>query len=51
MSNMSYCRFQNTLNDLMECEQHFQDDDLSDDEKEARDRLLKLCEDIVNANE
>jgi len=23
MSNMSYCRFENTLNDLMDCEDHF----------------------------
>lgn len=46
MSNMSYCRFQNTLNDLTECERHWEED-LSEDEQEAQNKLLKLCEKIV----
>ena len=50
MSNMSYCRFENTLNDLRDCEEHLDDDDLSKSEKEYRDRLLKLCKRITNEN-
>jgi hypothetical protein len=61
MSNMSYCRFQNTLEDLQDCYDNWteldhkddDDDDISDlsrnDSREmrARERLLALCEDIV----
>lgn len=45
---MSYCRFQNTLNDLRDCAEHITDspDDLSDDEVKARDKLVKLCIEI-----
>lgn len=42
MSNMSYCRFQNTLHDLKDCEAHLVDK-LSDEEKIARRRLILLC--------
>jgi hypothetical protein len=44
MPNMSYCRFQNTLQDLRDCLNHLCDDDLSKDEKYARESLAKLCE-------
>jgi hypothetical protein len=43
MSNMSYCRFQNTLQDLLDCQDHIDDDDLSPDEQKARNRLLEIC--------
>lgn len=43
MSNMSYCRFENTLNDLRECRDHLDDDDLSESEAKARDKLIKVC--------
>jgi len=46
MGNMSYCRFQNTLSDLLDCYENMEDD-LSWEEKRARDRLLKLCTQIV----
>ncbi len=46
MSNMSYCRFQNTLNDLWDCKDHL-DEDLSDDEERARKRLIELCREIA----
>lgn len=49
--NLSYCRFQNTLRDLQDCEEHFDDDDLSEEEKRARDRMLKLCKRIVDDHE
>ena len=46
MGNMSYCRFQNTLNDLKDCkdaldEQEFSE--LNSDEQYAAVRLIKLC--------
>jgi len=47
MSNMSYCRFENTYSDLLECGECILDEDLSDREKRYRDRLVKLCRDIV----
>lgn len=43
MSNMGYCRFENTLPDLMDCYEHINDDDLSDREIKSRRRLLELC--------
>lgn len=45
MANMSYVRFENTLADLRDCKDHFQDDeeDLSNSENRARKRLIKLC--------
>jgi len=46
MSNMSYCRFQNTLNDLRDCWENMEDD-LSEDEEKAKERLIKLCVDIA----
>jgi len=48
MSNMSYCRFQNTLEDLKDCKEHINDTrDMSDDEKRARNRLVNVCRMIV----
>lgn len=47
MSNMSYCRFQNTLTDLEDCAKHLFDriDDTS--ESSARKELIKLCKEIA----
>ena len=48
MSNMSYCRFQNTLNDLTDCYYNLDDtNDLSLEEGMARYRLIEMCKDIV----
>jgi len=47
MGNMSYCRFQNTLFDMLDCYENWDTDDLSDEEKRAQQRLLKLCINIV----
>ena len=54
MSNMSYCRFRNTLQDLLDCESALNDADLdnpfsglSDDEARAAKRLIKACERIT----
>lgn len=50
MSNMSYCRFQNTLTDLCDCYEALGEinslDDLSDEEKRAAKCLIKICVDI-----
>ena len=45
--NMGYVRFTNTLQDLRDCYEHMDDDDLSEEEEKARQRLIKLCEDIA----
>jgi len=47
MSNMSYCRFQNTLGDLQDCYEHIDDEDLSKEEERAKQRLILLCEQIA----
>ncbi len=48
MSNMSYCRFQNTLGDLRDCYEALPyPDDLSEDEKYAMKQLIKLCATIT----
>ena len=50
MSNMSYCRFQNTATDLRECYDWLAENDLSklsEDERKAFERLVHLCQLIV----
>ena len=46
MSNMSYCRMQNTYNDLLDCLENWEDTS-SDTELEYRDRILALANNIV----
>lgn len=45
--NMSYCRFQNTAQDLQDCYDNLDDSELSEAEAAARLRLIKLCQRIV----
>jgi len=47
MSNMGYCRFQNTINDLEDCYDHFGDEDISKEEFRAKQRMFRICKDIV----
>ena len=51
MSNMSYCRFENTLADLRDCAEAIDDpfngDDLSETEAQAKEALIELCCDIA----
>lgn len=49
MPNMDYCRFENTVKDLRDCADHLEDDDLSEDEEDARMELIALCQEIVTA--
>lgn len=51
MSNMSYCRFINTLQDLSDCYDNLWDNDLSPEEQEARQRLIKMCHEIASDTE
>ena len=51
MSNMSYCRFQNTQEDLRDCVDWLSANEprtLSEDEQKAFKRLVKLCRSIVD---
>ena len=49
MGNMSYCRFQNTLEDLRDCYEHLNDfDTLEGEEKRAAKELIKLCKSIAD---
>jgi len=43
MSNMSYCRFENTVGDLQECYAAMDEQDLSESEMKARKQLLETC--------
>jgi hypothetical protein len=48
MSNMGYCRFQNTLSDLRDCLEALEDaKPLSPEEFRAAVSLRELCEDIL----
>ena len=47
MANMSYCRFENTYRDLIDCYDHL-NDSLSESEMRFRDRLVELCHNIVD---
>lgn len=42
MANMGYCRFENTLGDLEDCEEHM-DDALGGIEYKARQDMIELC--------
>ena len=46
MANMSYCRFENALQDLLDCYEHL-DEDLSRSEDYARHDLVELCRQIL----
>ncbi len=48
MSNMSYCRFENTLADLEDCQDNFENIE-SIDEAQAAIDLYRLCATIVKS--
>jgi hypothetical protein len=48
MPHMSYCRFRNTLNDLRDCENNF-DNINSIEELVAAKHLLQTCQRIVDS--
>ena len=47
MSNIGYCRFQNTERDLRDCYEHLSDEELSVEEERTRERLIELCKLVV----
>ena len=47
MASMSYCKFENTYNDLSDCESDM-DEDLSPTEMAYRKKLIRLCCNIAN---
>lgn len=51
MGNMTYCRFQNTHKDLRDCQEHFDDQDLSREEYRARIMIYEICKYIVDSFE
>ncbi len=56
MSNMSYCRFENTYRDLKDCQEALQDEggvegieeEASQNEKPYIKDLIELCREIVD---
>lgn len=53
MGSMSYCRFENTLAYLRDCDEAMAEkrnplDDLSDSERRAAIQLLKLCREMAD---
>ena len=50
MGHMSYCRMENTFNDLSDCYGALRDDgveELSNSEKKYAERLFELCKEFV----
>jgi hypothetical protein len=47
MPNMSYCRFENTYKDLLDC-LNAMNDDLSERESGYRGRLVEVCQEIID---
>jgi ferredoxin len=47
MANMSYCRFENTLNDLEDCAEHLHEPE-SKTEIACRDKMVETCRCIVD---
>jgi hypothetical protein len=50
MANMGYCRFENTFQDLQECEQHL-NDELSEEEEQYRKWLIEVCKKIAESED
>lgn len=48
MSNMSYCRWGNTLSDLEDCVESWDDGVASKEEARARKRLVELAEEVLS---
>ena len=48
MANMSYVRFENTLEDLNDCYRHMGDEPETSSEKKKRIQLIELCVNIAD---
>ena len=51
MGNMSYCRFENTYQDLMDCIENWGEECSSERDERYRVRLLQLMKDMVQSGE
>lgn len=54
MANMGYCRFQNTLSDLYDCESALHEtpfEELSEDEQRACRKMYKACKMFIETYE
>ena len=49
--NMSYCRFENTYNDLVDCIENMSKESSNDRDERYRERLLLLMKDTVESGE
>lgn len=47
MSNMSYCRWENTLSDLEDCVESFHEGVANRDEARARQRMMEVAEELL----
>lgn len=47
MANMSYCRFENTLSDLRDCDNNW-NEELSNTEERAKKDMLQLINEMAN---
>jgi hypothetical protein len=48
MANMSYCRFRNTLPDLLDCLESIHDEGISEEETRYKWKLIECCREIVS---
>lgn len=48
MSNMSYCRWENTLSDLEDCVESFHEGVANRDEARARRRLVEVAQELLD---
>ena len=46
MGNMSYCRFENTMNDLQDCLRHIDHKAENDRDESARQEMIELFREI-----
>jgi hypothetical protein len=49
--NMSYCRFENTYNDLIDCIENMGKESSNDRDERYRERLLLLMKNTVDSGE
>lgn len=50
MANMSYCRFENTYRDLVDCAQAM-NETLSEREHKYKEKLVNVCQEIIEEYE
>ena len=48
MANMSYCRFENTLNDLVDCLDNIQQEAENDRDERARKQMIRLLHENID---